>query len=177
MNMRIVLVVLAGCWTSQPVPPAPPKIEPVAKPVVWPELPGRRVVIEHEFLHRPISLRANSEPDVATATESIMITTLRVIGEPRATIMLTSDGKLGDGKLPDLDPTYTIVSAGNDARILWRIEKTPDDKLEFTAENRATGVYCALYEPSYPTMEQIKAAIAHCRDIRVAKPGEESDAN
>src|SRR5580765_1084890 len=171
--MRRLALLLAACSHAAPAVENHPTDKPAP---VAAELPGPRAAIVHErFLYKPISvINPTNEPIiVSTATDSIMLLTIPLTNE--VTIMLSSDGKLGDDLGPG-DTGETIVASGKDARLVWRITQAASG-MSASAINLPTGVYCAFYadHPVAYTRPQIDQMLATCRDIRFATEAELAD--
>jgi hypothetical protein len=166
----LAILGLLGC--SPAAPSTVGNTTPTAPQPPRQGLDGPRAVIEHQFLHAPISvINPTREPIlVSTATGSLMLVTIRIpSAEGEAQLMLSADGST-DEALRDPEGGATIESRGNDAELVWWIARD-GSTYDFQAIRRGTGVFCGLYAPEgegITTKVQVEALVAACRDIRVA---------
>jgi len=167
----LTCLVLAGCFHGAPAPVSNTTPTPPSGPRHI-AFRGPRATIEHEFLPAgPISVYnpTSQAIDVATATESVMLATVRIpTDDGEVEIMLAADGKSVE-TLRELADGDTVVSEGRDAELVWRIVRTGAG-YDFAAIRRGLGVWCDPYHPDDRpfTRAQVETLVAVCRDIQSA---------
>ena len=176
---RLMITVLAcGCHPAPaPAPATPSNIAPPVAARAHRAFTGPRAVIEHKFLHAPISVAnpTNQPIDVATATDSVMLVTVPFpSGAGVAQLMLAADGSVTDTMAPTDDSAK--VSEGKDDRVIWEITRS-GDAYDFQAVRRGIGVFCDAYSPDAKTkytLAQVQLLVDACADIRVATAGDDA---